>query len=31
MIDTSLFSVVRDISTSVKNDDLRKVKDWAFR
>ena len=30
MIDT-LFSVVRDISTSAKNDDLKKVKDWAFR
>ena len=31
MIDTSLFSVVRDISTSAKNDDLKKVKNWAFR
>ena len=30
MIDT-LFSVVRDISTSAKNDDLKKVKNWAFR
>ena len=33
MIDTSLFSVVRDISTSAKelNGDLKKVKDRAFR
>ena len=31
--DTSLFSVVHDVSTSAKNlnDDLKKVNDWAFQ
>ena len=31
--DTSLFSVVHDVSTSAKNlnDDLKKVNDWALQ